>query len=252
MVIYLDLVWAINFILDFMLLLTINVALKRYTKRYRLFLGALMGSISLISLFIALNYLILTIFKLILGLLMCLIAFGYKNIKYTLANLVYLYMLSFILGGFLYFLKINYANFNYAFLLVIAQLILYVFIKSSKALKEIKNYYYQVEIVFNKNYSLKVNGFLDTGNRLREPLSKKPIIILNKKLIKGKINIRSPMYVPFNTLNNHGLLECFKVDKIIINNCILKNYLIGLSNSSFHINGIDCLLNYQIKEDINV
>lgn len=264
MVIYIDLVFLINFILDLLLLLTINIALKRYSKMHKLLLGAFFGSVSLITLFIPLNSLLLFIFKIIMGIIMCLIAFGYKNLKYTFYNVIYLYMVSIILGGFLYYLKVefSYSNkgfvfyyhglaINYLFLLLIAPLILYVFIKSLKALKEIKNYYYQVKIIFSNNYELITSGFLDTGNKLKDPITNKPIILINKKVIKGKIQIRSPMYVPYNSLNYHGLLECIKPKYLEINDKEIKNYLIGLSNHSFKLNGIECLLNYQILEDIN-
>ena len=158
MIVYIDLVFLINFILDLLLLLTINIALKRYSKIKRLILGALFGSISLLYLFIPLNQVLLFIFKIVMSIIMCIIAFGYKNFKYTIYNIIYLYMTSIILGGFLYYLKIefSYSNkgfvfyyeglaINYIFLLIISPLILYVFIKSIRALKEIKNYYYKVK-----------------------------------------------------------------------------------------------------------
>lgn len=263
MTIYIDLVFLINFVIDLLLLLTINIALKRYSKLYRLILGALIGSASLLTLLIPLNSVVLSIFKIGLGIIMCLISFGYKNIKYTLYNVIYLYMVSIILGGFLYFLKIqfSYSNkgfvfyykglaINYLFLFLISPIILYVFIKSIKALKEIKNYYYQVEIIFTNNYKLKLSGFLDTGNKLRDPITKKPIILINKKIIKGKVPIRSPMYVPFHSLNHHGLLECLKPRALFVNKKEIPNYLIGFSEQSFKLNGIECLLNYQILEDL--
>ena len=263
MVIYLDLIFLINFFFDFLLLLTINIALKRYSKITKILMGAFIGSISLISLFINFKAFMLSLFKIILGLIMCLVSFGYKNFKYTLYNIIYLYMTSIILGGFLYYLKIEFSYernnlvfyyhglaFNYLILIIIAPLILYVFIKSIKVLKEVKNYYYELQIVFNNNFNLHITGFLDTGNKLRDPITSKPIILINKKIIKGKINIRSPMYVPYNTIKGHELLECIKPKKIIINNQELNNYLIGLVNNNIRLNGIDCLLNYQILEDI--
>lgn len=263
MTIYIDLIFLINFILDLLLLLTVNIALKRYMHMKRLLLGALFGSISLLSLFIPINNVVLFMFKIIMGIIMCLIAFGYKNLKYTFYNIIYLYMTSIILGGFLYYLKVefsyNHNGFifyyeglavNYIFLLLIAPLILYVFSKSTKALKEIKNYYYKVKIIFNNDYEYTLTGFLDTGNKLIDPITNKPIILINKKKIKGKVPIRSPMYVPFNSLNNHGLLECIKPKFLSINDIELKGYLIGLSDNSFKLNGIECLLNYKIWEDI--
>lgn len=263
MIIYIDLVFLINFILDLLLLLTVNITLKRYTKIRRLIFGSLFGSISLLTLIIPLNRIMLFIFKLLMSIIMCLISFGYKNIKYTFYNILYLYMTSIILGGFLYYLKIefSYSNkgfvfyyhglaINYIFLLLLVPLILYVFIKSMKVLKEVKNYYYKVKIIFSNNYEIVLSGFLDTGNKLTDPVTKKPIILINKKKVKGKIPIRSPMYVPFNSVNHHGLLECFKPKYLSINDQEIKNYLIGLSETSFKLNGIECLLNYKILEDI--
>ena len=250
MIIYIDLLILVNFLFDLLLLLTINITLKRYSKIYRLLLASLFGEITLISLFIPISSGLFTILKLIMGIIMVIISFGYKNIKYTIYNGLYLYMTSVILGGFVYYLNIEFKNMNYIIILLIAPIILYIFIKSIKALKEIKNYYYKVKIVLNDNQELSMAGFLDTGNKLIDPITNKPIILLNKKKIKGNINIRSPMYVPYNSLNHHGLIECIKPKYIIVNDKKLVNYLIGLSEESFKLNGIDCLLNYKILEDI--
>lgn len=250
MIIYIDILIIVNFLFDILLLLTVNIALKRYAKIYKLVLASLFGEITLLSLFIPFSSIIFTILKIIMGIIMVLIAFGYKNIKYTTYNVIYLYMVSIILGGFIYYLNIEFKNSNYLILILIAPIILYIFIKSITALKEIKNYYYKVSIVFNDNDKLNITGFLDTGNKLTDPITNKPIILINKKKIKGSINIRSPMYVPYNTLNHHGLLECIKPKCIIIDNKKLTNYLIGLSEESFKLNGVDCLLNYKILEDI--
>ncbi len=264
MTIYLDLVFLINWVLDFVLLLTVNVALKRYINIKRLVLGAMVGSISLLSLFLPINGLGLVLFKLVLGVVLCIASFGYKNFKYTLYNVIYLYMVSIILGGFLYYLKteLSYKHtgyifyyeglgINYLVLLIIAPFSLYVFLKSIKVFREIDNYYYQVRIVLDNNIDFKLTGFLDTGNKLRDPISKRAVIIINKKLIQGKIKIRSPMYVPYNTIGSHGLLTCIKPKELFINNQRLDNYLVGLSDNSLKLNGIDCLLNYQVWEDLN-
>lgn len=249
MTIYIDLLLLVNFLFDLLLLLTVNIALKRYSKISRLILASLFGEVTLLSLILPISSYLLIILKFILGIFLCIIAFGYKNFKYTFYNVLYLYMTSIILGGFTYYLSVEFQNINYL-LLLISPLILYVFIKSIKALKEIKNYYYKIKIVFENGKNLELTSFLDTGNKLIDPITNKPIILINKKLLKGSINIRSPMYIPYNTINYHGLLECIKPSYIEIENKKLKNYLIGLSEESFKLNGIDCLLNYKILEDL--
>lgn len=263
MTVYIDLIFLINFVFDFLILLVVNIALKRYTKIFKLILAALLGSISLLGLFINFNALLLSILKIVIAFIMVLVSFGYKNIRYIFYNLLYFYMVSIILGGFLYYLKIEFSyeneglvffykglSFSYVVLIVIAPIILWTFIKSLKVLREVKNYYYKVKIKLSSDCEIFLTGFLDTGNRLTDPLTGKPIILINRKLLKGKYNIRSPMYVPFNTLNNHGLLECVKPLSLYIDNYKLDNYLIGFSDKSFKLNGIDCILNYKILEDI--
>lgn len=263
MTIYLDLVLILNLAFDFLLLLGVNIVLKRNMKLRRILLGAILGSLSILFLFIKLNSFTLFLLKVIVSVLMTLITFDYKSIKYTFNNLIYLYMISTILGGFLYLLNIEFSykqdglvfyfkglSINFIVLLIIAPIIIYVYIKQAKALKNNYSCYYKIEIVFKNNQSIILNSFLDTGNKLKDPITKKGIILINKDVIKGKYNIRSPMYVPFNTLNNHGLLKCFKPKYIIINNKIYDNYLIGLSDNKINIDGVDCLLNYKLMEEL--
>ena len=140
MIIYIDLLMTINFLFDFLLLLTINIALKRYSKVYKLILASLFGEVTLFSLFIPINSILFTILKIILGIIMVLIAFGYKNIKYTFYNIIYLYMVSIILGGFVYYLNVEFNKINDLILLLLAPFILYIFMKSLKVVKEIKNF----------------------------------------------------------------------------------------------------------------
>ena len=78
MTIYIDVLFLINFIFDFMLLLTVNVALKRYSKIFRMVLASLLGSISLISLFVPMSSLLLNLLKIVMGFIMVIVAFGYK------------------------------------------------------------------------------------------------------------------------------------------------------------------------------
>lgn len=262
MKVYLDLELILNFCYDLLLLMTVDITLKRHTKFYRLVISALIGAISIILLFIPFNNFLLFLFKILTSIIMILISFGYKNIKYFGTNMLYLYMCSVILGGFLYLLNTEFSykreglifyfdglSVNYILLLIIAPIILFLYIRNIKKIKSTYNYSYEVEISIN-NKIIKLNGFLDTGNKLRDPITHKYIIIVSKKKIEAFINIRSPIYVPFKALNKKGLLKCFKIDYIKVNNQILKNYLIGISDDNFNLNGTDCLLNYKLMEDI--
>ncbi len=261
MTVYLDLEFILNSCYDLLLLMTVDVTLKRNTKFIRLILASLLGGLSILILFLPFNKYILFVFKIIVSILMILIAYSYKDIKYTFNNIFYLYMCSVILGGFLYFLNIEFSykrnglvffynglSINYILLLIIGPIILYLYIKQNKNIKRIINYKYRIKIVLKDNKEINCIGYLDTANNLKDPITKKRIILIYKDLIEP--NIRSPMYVPYHTLNKQGLLKCYSIHYIEINNRKYYDYLIGISNNKFKIDGVNCILNNKIMEDL--
>lgn len=251
MKIYIDVVLFINFSFDLLILLTTSIVLKRNAKFYKLMLGAFVGSLSILFLFIKITSFQLFLLKILISILMLLISFGYKNIKYFLKNMLFLYTVSIILGGFLYFLSITFSykntglvfyfkglSINYIFLLISSPIILYIYIKESKMFKRIHNNIYKVKLeVENKIYEL--NGFMDTGNNLVDPYFYKPIILINKK-IKSKKNI----IVPCSVALGNGSLNCVK-GKLIYKNRTYDVYV----GTCFKINidGVDCLLNNKLE-----
>ena len=263
MKIYLDLVFILNFIYDLLLMMTVDITLKRHTKFIRLIFSAIFGALSLVILFFPCGEIMLLILKIITSVLMLLIAFGYRNIKYFATNMIYLYMSSVILGGFLYFLNIEFSykregmffyfdgfSINYLLLLIIAPIILFLYVKEHKKYKSTYSYNYKVSIVFNNGKELNCNGFLDTGNKLRDPITKKYVILISKKIIVPFINIRSPIYVPYKAVGYEGLINCYKINYLKINNQIFDNYLVGIVPEKINLNGADCLLNSKLMEDI--
>ena len=249
MTIYLDLLFLLNFIYDLLLLLTVSVTLKRNTKFKRILLGSLFGAISTFIILIPLNKYLLLILKILTSVIMLIITYSFKNVKYFFNNLLYLYMTSVILAGFLYFLKLEFNNLSYLISLSIAPLILYLYIREQKKLKEIVNYYKKVIVTFKNNKTLSLNGFIDSGNKLKDPITGKYIILVNKKTLKGIYNIRSPMYVPIKTINKSSLLPCISIKNIIIDNKTYNNYLLGISDTFNGFDNINCLLNYHLLED---
>lgn len=259
MTLYLDLIFLLNLFFDFLLLLTVNNTLKRNAKLKRLFLGSFIGSITIFTLFLSFNTLTLFLFKIIISFLMCIASFGLKDKKYTIQNVSYFYMTSTVLGGFLYFLNLNFSesqvgliftynkiSINYIFLVIISPIMLYIYFKQ---LRETKNYqsYYEITIHFQNGVSEKLNAFLDTGNKLIDPITKKKIILVNEKKIKNKKE--KIIYVPYNSLNHHGLMKCFKIDYLEMNGKKSKNYLIGISEGELIKDGIDCVLNQYCLEE---
>ena len=266
MKIYIDLVLLLNFGFDLLLLFSVAIILRRQTTLKKLLLASFTGSITILAMFIELNNLLLFILKIIISLLMVYITFGFKNIKYTIKNLFYLYTSSIILGGFLYFLNLQFSyknkglvfyfnglSINVIVLIVLSPIIIFAYTKQALELKNNYSKYYNIDIYLKNGKIIPTTAFLDTGNILEDPYKKRPIILLNKELLSLDYSKDKIILVPYDTINNHGLLKCIIPDKIFIQGIgFRKNLLIGISNEKIKIDGIDCILNSKLLERINI
>lgn len=260
MKIYLDLIALTNFLFDFIMLLATSLILKRNAKFYRVILGALFGSITILMLFIRMNSIQLFIFKFIVSIFMVLITFNYKNIRYTIKNIYYLYLVSIVLGGFLYFLNLQLFSKNDGFLfisndfhlnilisIILSIIFIYNYVKQIKKLKSSYNKYYKINIHFDNGLNYNLNGFLDTGNKLKDPYKNRPIVLINEKKIKD-INFDKFLLVPYHTVSGNGVLKCMRVNKMYIDGMLCKKkFLLGLTDN-ITIDGVDCILNQEILE----
>ncbi len=249
MTIYIDLVILLNYFFDSLILLTVNTTLKRNISLKKILFVSLLGELSLLGFLLSNKYLLILL-KLEISLILNILTFKYKDIFYTVTNVLYFYMVSIILGGFIYYLKLN--NLSYFFILLLVPLILYLYIKQNLNMKTTINKIYPLTIYFPNKRKLSLTGFVDTGNKLRDPVTKKWVVLVNKKLLQGVIRIRTPIYVPYHSLNNKGLVECIKPEKLVIEGKEYTNFLIGLMDSKVMINSSDCILNLEILEELNV
>ena len=262
MKVYLDLVLILNFVFDFLLLTSVSIFLRRNIALIRLIIGAFIGSISIFTLFLKIDSLELFFIKTFISIIMCLITFSYRNLKYTCKNMFYLYTTSMILGGFLYFLNIQFSykqvglvfyhnglSVNVIVLIILSPIILYFYSKQIKELKNNYSNYYKVKLKINNNI-INCNGFLDTGNKLQDPYFNKPVIILDKRKIVFDINEFEMILVPIITANGTSLMKCFKAEYIDIEGVGLKNnFLIGLMEETIKIDGVDLILNTKLLEE---
>lgn len=258
MKIYLDLIMILNFFIDFLLLLTVSLILKRNVSINRLMLGAFFGGLSILFLFFDINSLLLFIFKLIISIIMILITFKYQNIKYTITNLFYLYMTSIVLGGFLYLLNIEFSykkigiifinnglSINFLFLLISVPVFLYIYIKQTRNLKYNYSNYYNIEIMI-KNKKYKYTAYMDSGNVLVDNLTKKSVILIDKRKIL--FNIKEFRLIPYMGVNGLNLIKVIKMDKLFFNSKEYSNVLLGIIDN-ISLDGVDVILNRKLMEE---
>lgn len=251
MTVYIDGVLFINFAFDFLLLLTTAIVLKRNVKIFNVVIGAFIGSLSILVLFFSINSIQLFIIKIYLSILMNLFTFYYKDLKYTLMNILTFYLVSILLGGFLYMLNIEFSykhdglifynsglSVNVIFLLIISPIILYIYIRQARFYQKKTKNYYKVNIKIGRKI-LNLNGYLDTGNTLTH--KGKPVILTNIPYTSRKKKV----LVPYTVIGGSGLLECIETTADIPD---LGSFevLLGFSEN-MNISGVDVLLNSKME-----
>ena len=257
MTVYIDGLLFLNFYLDFLLLLTVVVILKRNVKLFRIILGSFLGSLTILVLFFEIGSLELFFIKIYLSFIMCIVCFGYHNLKSFLINVGCFYMVSILLGGFLYFLNITFSyknnglvffnngiSVNALFLILVSPIILYFYIKQMKMFKSKVVCFFKTNIYVGKKV-LNLNGYLDTGNTLS--YKNRPVILTN---IDNNFRNKK-IYIPYIVIGGSGVLECIKVRKVeVIGIGVFENVYLGFSKD-FKLAGADVLLNGLMKGDKN-
>ena len=241
MKIYYEEVFILNFLLDFMILFGTKRILKINKNIIRIIFGSIIGSFTTILLFYKISSIDLLFLKMIFSFIMIIISFGINNL---FRNIFYFYIISIIIGGFFYLFDINSNIIITHILLVLGSLfIIYILYKEIFNYREKHNNKYLVDIYY-RGKCYKLEGFIDTGNRL-ESMNRESVILTNLNINSKKI-----IYVPYKALNTSGVIPCIRVDKIIIDNNIISNCLIGLSKDKFSIDGLNCILPNKLKEKL--
>ena len=262
MKIYIDMILILNFGFDLLLLFSVGILLRRQTNLKRIILASLLGTITILAMFIEMNSFLLFILKIFISIGMVIITFGYKDYKYFGKNLFYLYTSSVILGGFLYLININFSykntglvfyynglSINFIVMIIMSPIIIWAYVKQGLDLKNNYANYYNIDIYLKGGEIIETTAFLDTGNKLVDPYKRRPIILLNKELLDFDYNNKNILLVPYDSLNNHGLLKCIVPDKIFIQGVGFRsNFLIGLSNEKIKMDGIECIINSKLIE----
>ena len=255
MTIYLDIVFLENFLLNFIIIFSTSLITKSKTTLFKMVITSAFGSLFSISeyIYFGIKENEKFIFKFVLSIVMINMTFGFKK-KKLLFNLVVFYLVSLSFGG-LSFATLFFINSekiiikNDMFLgisllesIVIASIICFVLILvlivCLKIYEKKKSELIEIEII-NNGKTHKVMALYDTGNLLKEPITQKDVIIVEKgelydicdnnfldsikDILNGKwIGDENSNYklclIPFSSLGNeNGILIGFKPDYIKVN-----------------------------------
>lgn len=257
MIIYLDIVFFENMCMNYIILLTTNLINKiKLTKirNIRIIIASMLGSIYAIVVYLNILNIYNTLsFKILVSIVMIYIVFKPNKLKLLLKELTIFYIISFVFGGcaffLLYYIKPDNVYMKNGVYIgtypikiailggILSFFIIYIWVKISKN-EQIKNNICSIEILFNNN-RCELKALVDTGNFLKEPITGKSVIIVEKSKLKNvisdnilenlnkilngyDINISNEYLsklkiLPFKSLGKeNGILLGIQVNKIIV------------------------------------
>ncbi len=249
MKIYLDLLLLFNFLIDLLLLLSVASILKRRVSFYRLVGSAFLGSFSVFFLFLPLSNFVLLFLKFGMSMMMILVAYSYRDIRTFLKNLGYFYFASILLGGSIYLWNSTFSfggiqnsfvsnsyQLNFFGLLFLSPIIIAYYVRKMKGVKEQYAFYQKVRMLVD-HHAISGVGYADSGNTLT--YKKKPVILARKNLLENK---NASIYLPYQTALGIGMLACFPVEEVYLDNKVYKNIYVGIMQEDILMDGVDFLL----------
>lgn len=203
-VVYIDVLFFVNLIVNYLLLLASCAFSGIDYKRYRILIAAIIGAFcSVLAFFPNFTIVSSTIYKLLVSMLLVAVAFSFYSVRNFLKTLLIFYAVSFGFGGcvlgIFYFTNIGarlgavYSNgilyFNLPWsILAVSWIVFYISVKLFGAIskKALHKKSLQKKLLLNfKNNTVEVTALLDTGNSLIDPISLFPVIIVEYKLLKS-------------------------------------------------------------------
>ncbi len=261
MKVYLDLIFFINFMFDLLLLMTVSIECKVFSKKRRLLISSFLGSLSTFLLFLPLNNFSLFLFKVVISIIMIIVDFKITSKELFFSLIKSLYGNSIILGGLIYFLNNQFSykqkgfifihdgtSLNLIIILISSPIIFYLYHKMMKNEKKKRELLHSVSIRCKKG-TINTLGFLDTGNNIKDPYKRRGVILINSSEIN--LSLEESILVPFKTVDSNSLLRCIEIEELRIDdNLITNKYLLGVSPKNIEIKGASCILPNIIEEEL--
>ncbi len=264
--VYPDIIFILNFCFDFILILLLKKVNRKNGRILRAALASAVGGAAavLAGIFPWLNVMIKV---LILygagGVLMILIAFGRMKLADLLKQFIVLNLITYFVGGLMNSIyyhtnlrlslvnlgnRINFSNipwqfvgFSFLMIAIVTLLVIRLLFWYRSNAPET----YEVELVLDGR-SIHTRGLMDTGNCLRDPIHKKPVMVIENTLMDGlmtpelakdieeakhylegneldtgqwKLGTESILrlrFIPYRSVGKSGMLLGIKLDKVLI------------------------------------
>ncbi len=253
--IYIDILFLINFIINYLILFAASRLAVARIRRYRTALGALIGALYGVAVFFKnLSFLNSLIFKIAVSVLMNLCAFGFSDMRKLIKMTLVFFFISFTFGGAVLALYL----FGMGGVCEVRNNIYYIHIPLKALLLSAGAAYILLSLVFRRSMGRSRQSFChveiehdgktaeltalsDTGNTLTDPVTNAPVIISDYSAVRAVLpdSVRTVLdeknpsdfpisiselpsnfkfrLIPYKTMSSpFSLLLAFRPDKITV------------------------------------
>jgi stage II sporulation protein GA (sporulation sigma-E factor processing peptidase) len=254
-VVFIDVLFAVNLILNYFILLAVSGVLHRHDKRLRLFLGAALGAAySIFIFFPQVSFLYSALLKVVFSITIVAVAYKFATLRNLIKLVIIFYIISFLFGGIIFAV--------YLFVtppgMMVRNGVVYIDISPLVLILSGAGCYITITLVsriFNKirkvnslydiflemdGRSAKMKALMDTGNTLTDAITGSPVIIAEygplERLIPPELRetFKTGIVADTNTVSGsawagrfrmipygsvgavYGLLPAFKPDRLTI------------------------------------
>lgn len=273
--VYIDELFILNGAVNYILLLATKRIIRSKSSQPRLLFGSIIGAIYAVFMFLPHSELFYSfVGKFLFSLSLVAITYKIKKFKQYIKAVAVFYMVSFAFGGAAYgFMSlIGKSAFSHLPLKIlatstVAAYICIVLLSSyCRRLAYKEKCFMPVSITVCGNTAF-VNGFLDTGNCLYEPISESPVLVVESRSVESilppqVLSLLDREYlkdvppdfgrrirlIPYCSVGQKkGVIIGFKPDRVTVGDKVVYDVVIGLCNNSLSQDGsYTALVNPQI------
>jgi len=254
---YIDIFVLVNFMMNYVVLTFSKKILKCPVTQGSISLGALVGALLtafIVSVPLRYSFVKFILFHGLINIVMIATGLRIRNKRLLLKAYIVVYISSFLIGGIFTSIRQYFREsgvlFGVAFFSYLLSLGIWNYISQLKRFEK-----EECEVLLcNGANKVKVKALIDTGNRLKDNLTGKPINIISKETateLLGGNTVKDIRYIPYRTIGKkEGIMPVFSLECICLyleEEVWINKPLIAVSEEGFCEGECKMILNPDVK-----
>lgn len=245
MTIYIDVLFFINLVSDFLILSLCDNSFSKKSVIKRICASSI-GSLYACLFVLNFNEVIYSLAgKLVVSMIMCIVSFYPATPQIFFKKYLSFIIISILFSGVFFtansFIIFNYSDVMWIFCICSSFIICkFAFYKTKS---ELYSKDFKIKIKYKDN-SVSFTGMVDTGNALTDPVTLKPVLVIDESILKKLfsksatnnnlcefVDSKDFRVIPYKTISDFGVTFGFVPDKLIINGKNIKNTVVAVAPS---------------------